>query len=379
MSPLSNEQHITQDLLLRYVEDDCSRTEMREIDRHLATCSMCSDAVEGLLLLSQPSVAVAQLDKKIDAAIEEKKAEKSIEKSIKMPIEIPTQQPILKVVKRPFWQQGWAAAAAVLLLASGSIWVYNGAKAEKKAIASAEIQADPDAELGNNAVAMTLDSLNQTPQYADAKTAKREEIVADLTQSDRFVKTESAPLKPEVSGKTTNAINVPTLPKKSVPNSDIGANSDNISTTKVVPQAATSAPAAYSTHTDSTQAFAVVAAQKNKAQASSPPLSAKVKEAAKPEDSENVENNVVKKRSKAVVSSPAKAKKPMAEAKAAPSVSTTSDPILSRADDHYNNKNYEAAVADYTKFLAQETEGDNYDHAFFQLANCYLKLNKNNF
>ena len=58
-------------------------------------------------------------------------------------------------------------------------------KRENKAVASAEIQVSPNTESSNSAVAMTLDSLNQTPQYAAQKT-KRDEIVADLTPSNKI-------------------------------------------------------------------------------------------------------------------------------------------------------------------------------------------------
>jgi TolA-binding protein len=143
-----------------------------------------------------------------------------------------------------------------------------------------------------------------------------------------------------------------------------------------VPHAVATAPAAYST--DSTQAYAVVSAQKSKPQTSYP-MSAKMKDIAKAEEAEYGDKNADKKHSEVVVTSSPKAKKsmPTAEVKmSSPSVLTAAEPILSRADDHYNKKNYQAAVTDYTQFLAQNTEGDNYERAFFQLANCYLKLNK---
>jgi Putative zinc-finger len=163
MSFLSNE-HISQQDLLRYVEDDCSRLEMRAIDRHLATCPACSDAVEGLMLLSEPSVAVAELNKKIDAKVAEKIAEKTNEKPfekplkspVNSPVNSPIEPPVLRVIKRPFWQQRWAAAAAILLLFSGSFWFYkNTQTTEKQAVANAES-------------AILTDSLEKgTPQYME--------------------------------------------------------------------------------------------------------------------------------------------------------------------------------------------------------------------
>jgi hypothetical protein len=180
MSHLDNEQHISQEDLLRYVEDDCSRLEMRTIDRHLATCPMCSDAVEGLMLLSEPSVAVANLNERIDKKVAEKIAEKPVETPIKTPIK----EPVFEVVKRPFWQQRWAAAAAILLLFSGSFWFYNNSqKTKKQSVASSE--SIP-----------TTDSVeNRTPQYNASETAKNGDLAVVSTPNSTVSSPNLAQLK----------------------------------------------------------------------------------------------------------------------------------------------------------------------------------------
>jgi TolA-binding protein len=185
MSQLSNEQHLTQDQLLRYVEDDCSRTEMREIDRHLTTCALCSDAVEGLMLLPEPSVTLDNLNKRIDAQVWEKTTEKTTEK--------PFTEPVLTVVKNPFWQQRWAAAAAVLLLASSSIWIYkNTQQPEKQAIASSEIQTAPSSEL----------KINDTipPQYSRATTTKSETTPPQYSRATTVTSKTTPATQPQVLG-----------------------------------------------------------------------------------------------------------------------------------------------------------------------------------
>jgi TolA-binding protein len=185
MSQLSNEQHLTQDQLLRYVEDDCSRTEMREIDRHLTTCALCCDAVEGLMLLPEPSVTLDNLNKRIDAQVWEKTTEKTPEK--------PFTEPVLTVVKNPFWQQRWAAAAAVLLLASSSIWIYkNTQQPEKQAIASSEIQIAPSSEL----------KINDTipPQYSRATTTKSETTPPQYSRATTVTSKTTPATQPQVLG-----------------------------------------------------------------------------------------------------------------------------------------------------------------------------------
>jgi PBP1b-binding outer membrane lipoprotein LpoB len=365
MSLLSNKQHISQEYLLRYVQDDCSRAEMREIDRHLATCPMCSEAIEGLLLLPEPTVAIAQLNKRIDGEI----AEKIVEK----PIEIPVEKPILEVVKRPFWQQRWAAAAAVLLLASGSVWVYKiTQKSDNEAVASAEIQALPNTE-NSSAASATLDSLNQTPQYEAVQKAKRDEIVADLTTSSKIVEKGTMPAQQEVRKKTNTTVNKPT-PQATVKPSDtdIAVVSDKSALEKRIPQVA-SAPATYSVKSENEREIAAESVQSAPQTAYQIPT--KEREI-KVEESETGNKQADKSLKEVVMTGNAKAKMPMPAAKRPPSVSTAYESVLSRADDNYNKKNYQAAVADYTQFLAQETEGEDAERAFFQLANCYLKLNK---
>ncbi len=202
MNQLSNEQHLTQEQLLRYVEDDCSRLEMREIDRHLTTCEMCSDAVEGLMLLSEPSVALDNLNTRIDKKIAEQTTEKTIEQ--------PFEKPIMTVVKRPFWQQRWAAAAAVLLLASSSIWVYKNTQTiQKQTVVDAGTPTLPNSEWTNGAVI--------PPQYSGTITAKGE-----TTTTSKIV--EKAQPTSSLSSPKDAEINTSSL-KEDVAQTTIGNNS----------------------------------------------------------------------------------------------------------------------------------------------------------
>jgi TolA-binding protein/anti-sigma factor RsiW len=413
MSQFSNEQHISQQDLLRYVEDDCSRTEMRAIDRHLATCPMCSDAVEGLMLLSDPSVAVAQLDKKID----EKVAEKIVEKPIGTPVEQPVEKPIFEVVKRPFWQQRWAAAAAVLLMASGSIWVYkNTQKAEKQAVASAEIQAAPSSELENSAasaVSVYTDTLAQTPQYAAAQTVKKTTNPAQSTPSGSPTSTSSSQ---DIAQNAPQSRGVePVLAEKAARDAK---NRKAETRSKPTAEIVEVAPAAYKTGkprisadtisiytpTDRNRDFAEASAQKSMPRPTEQEAS-KLKdvESVKSEEKKQVntdrykEDVVVQAEKKRGIDMPAKKTVPMSApapktngSVTSPATTTTSgsttggyaspttdyDQVFNRAESYFRQKNYEEAAKEYAHFLNLDTSGNRPEHALFQLANCYLKLNK---
>ena len=104
------ENCLTEAQLTRYLRDECSADEVRAIDRHLTHCPMCSDALEGAILLSAPRLerSLKHLDTKI-----------SMEFSEKTPI-VDAQKPVMTVVKSPKrygWL--WAAASIAVLVTAG--------------------------------------------------------------------------------------------------------------------------------------------------------------------------------------------------------------------------------------------------------------------
>ncbi len=373
MSHSTNEQHISQQDLLRYVEDDCSRTEMREIDRHLATCPMCSDAVEGLMLLSEPSMAVAHLNKRIDEKVAEKINAQPVEIPLETPLETPLEQPILTVIKRPFWQQRWAAAAAVLLLVSGSIWVFKNTQSdENQAVVSKK----------SKIIADTFSSA--PPQYAAAETAKTGEISAKLSAPNSVANSSELTqskedkrrvLKDNLNKETETISNDKTSRKEAKPSAEIALADENISVEKAVSKP-TSAPVTYAPQTDRTRDYAGASAQNSVPSATISASANANAEVAKAEDAENEAKKTNKSLEEVVVVGSSKAKKSMPAAKAPPSVSMTPDYILSSADGYFKQKYYETAATEYTRFLNSETSGDRHERALFQLATCYVKLNK---
>jgi hypothetical protein len=392
MSHLDNEQHISQDLLLRYVEDDCSRLEMRAIDRHLATCPTCSDAVEGLMLLSEPSVAVAELNKKIDA-----KVEQIIEETpVRLPIKLLPEEPILQVVKRPFWQQRWAAAAAILLLFSGSFWFY---KNSQKAV---------NQEVANIESPIIADSLEKgTPQYMEkngipsiGKTdseQKNAQISANSSTQNSVASSHNSaqktgnnkPVLTEDLGQKTNDV-ATAKPSETVakPTADIAVSEPKVEAEKAAPVSA-SAPVVYAPQTDRTRDYAGAS---NMNSVPRPTTSAPTKSeditVTKVDGYRTTYDKNGDKKLEEVVVTGATAKKTYEKAKApaakkdsreggtGSSVPTLSEQFLSRADDNFKQKKYENAATDYTQFLNLETSGDRPERALFQLASCYAKLNR---
>ena len=382
-------------MLLRYVEDACSRSEMREIDRHLTTCPMCSDAVEGLMLLSEPSVAVANLNKKIDARV----AEIGVEKPIETPVgnlvltvvEETVKRP-LKVVKRPFRQERWAAAAAVLLLATGSIWMYNSSqKIDNKVVTQEESAIVPNADT-------TFDA-NKTPQYATAESVEKS---LNLPQSSASKVDENKNINTVSTGvsdianedvmaklKDKSATNLPTdsdfkkLPKQATETEKAVEMDSKIATTTAAPTST------YSNlpQTDRTRDYSG-AANMN----SAPRPTSSVETPSKYEAGKKYEDKVVgvkvpeskEKMDDVVVIGTAKVKKTQPPSttykpqttQATPSVPNASDAILSRADAFFKQKEYEKAVSEYTQFTNSETSGDRYERALFQIASAYVKLNR---
>jgi TolA-binding protein len=406
MNLLSNEQHISQQHLLRYVEDDCSRLEMREIDRHLATCPMCSDAVEGLMLLTDPSVAVAQLDKRIDEKVTESNTEKPVGTSAQQEIE----KPILQVIKRPFWQQRWAAAAAVLLLASGSIWVYKGTQSDKsQAVTSSEIQILPNTALENSATA-SENTLTDTLQYAAAQTRQSSENLIHLSTPNDVTTTLRSP-----QGMAQNT------PQNTEANQDITGNTDSDTqnrkakiSSKPNDDFVEVPPAAYKTgktriSADTALTYTPTARARDYTEASAQKSTPRPREQEatlqKELAEEKKQTNTDKIKEEVVVSTELKAQKkpaPVATSAAkksssetAPVKPTTSsvtpgaypsggyttpttdyDQVFNRAESYFKEKNYDAAAKEYAQFVSLNTSGDRPERALFQLANCYLKLNK---
>ncbi len=94
-------QHLSQDQLLRYHEGELTAAEMRRVEQHLLSCSLCSEALEGIALLDQPAfnTSMQDLQQRLDAKVHKDK-----------PVTV------------PMWQ--WGVAASVLLAISVAIYFF---------------------------------------------------------------------------------------------------------------------------------------------------------------------------------------------------------------------------------------------------------------
>ena len=115
-----NENCLSEAQLLQYLRDECSSAEEKAIDRHLTHCPMCSDALEGAMLLNSARLerSLGRLDVKIETRFSDKKHDDHKAAMI-------VEEPIMTVVKSPRkWGWLWAAAGIAALAVAG-LWFFT--------------------------------------------------------------------------------------------------------------------------------------------------------------------------------------------------------------------------------------------------------------
>ncbi len=112
MNPLYTENRcLDQAQLLRYVYDECSPEEARNMDGHLDSCPLCSAAVEGLM--SQKKAEVEKTLANIEQFIQTQTNHTNKTSTMMTIKQIPQKRWI-----------GWAAAASVATVAT-TLWLFN--------------------------------------------------------------------------------------------------------------------------------------------------------------------------------------------------------------------------------------------------------------
>ena len=144
-----NSGHLTRDAMVRHLSGQFSKAEREAIEKHLQTCDMCADALEGLKMF-RSSLAVERALEQIDDRIDQRDERKSI---------------------APVWRR-YAAAAVVLVVMGAGLWLVNDVMltpADNMAMtreATKENNAKSkagDTEMGNRqaeSTAMTADSID---------------------------------------------------------------------------------------------------------------------------------------------------------------------------------------------------------------------------
>jgi hypothetical protein len=384
-----NDNCLTPDQILRYVQDDTPAPEMRLIDRHLDICPMCTDAIEGAMQLSP-----AQLNEtfsSIQTQILDKTASKSLD------------TPIMQVVHRNpkrNWLMG--AAASLALLATAGLWVFTqNAPAESKAVAVVESPVEMTPEptaldtlaMANSAVAAVEDM---------EKNAGGSAAVIPSNPTNTKLTKPKIPLKSDIKPlETTSDI---------AQNTATGAPPSEYTLMKKMPT-----PSAAKTETDDRMAVQEKAKERAKSKEAETDLSAKQEEARTQEGFDLSNNPTYKNTEKPVAAVPAGASnqgptqnsypgaatqnvavpiaKPygaegnkVADRKASkakkdinknvPSTDADEFDSLKSGIRFYEEKSYETAIGNFNRVIALEKSGVRYEKALWYLANAYLKLGK---
>ncbi len=365
-----NENCLTEAQLLQYLRDECLPQEEKAIDRHLTHCPMCSDALEGAMLLNVPRLerSLAHLDAKIDTRFSDKK---HIEKDGVIATEKAhtiDNQPIMTVVKKPARRWLWAAAGVAALAVAG-ISVLTAPPTMEKTVAtttlSDTLNPAPIDTIGTmatlpNGTVNTTDMAENAPQTGGSSTGIATAKTPVPTNNDVAVGTAAtAPVTEKFEEKVVPATKV--LPK-----------ADVVTTTSKPAASPISAPS---------QSAGTEGADKDAENAKSMTDAVTTTDAAKKtrqkEQTTTVQNtstnigNTYPGAAQSNVYTPSQSRAPKAK-----------QPIDVDLADYkagmkfYQKSAYADAIAPFNRFLAKQNSGDLYQNALWYLANCYLKLDK---
>ncbi len=320
---LPNDNCLTQDQILRYLRDKTSPEEIRAIDRHLAHCALCSDAIEGAMMLDTDTLEKEFLQTK--AFIFEKSNEIKLGKTN------------LKPVKTSYKYLRFAlgAAASVAVLAVVSLWIFTKPLDTSSNIAS---ESNPIEK------PTTADSayFEQKPVVIEPENTNKPALNKPVspTQNEAISSTESK--KEE---------NIQTIPSEN--QSKITTSSAPESRAEIENNAVTSSPSK-EVYTESARDKAVVSAEKA--------------------DLERYEQANAKKKKEATISDEAKYSG-VAKMQKAENPQSTDKAIFNRGIQYFQEKDYDKAIAEFNSILARQSEGDLYEKALWYSANAYFQKN----
>jgi TolA-binding protein len=316
-----NDKCLTQDQILRYLRDECQASEVKAIDKHLTHCPMCSDALEGAMMMDDKALESSYAH--VEAFISEKTNEILLNKTP------------LKVVRTPtrYLRTALIAAASVAALAAASIWLFtkplDSASNTESKIAAAPTESIQAADSAYFA---------QTPNVVEEKAADAkpiQKLEKDFAQSNEPLAT------------ATNEVKKPiTPPSNAAPKDDIAQASEPAPTTKAkeIADKMVMSDQANAEKEGNNREEVQAKQETYKAQ--------KMEQAAAP-----------------------KAAKTMSKAKA-----NNSDEVdiktLNKGISFFQVKDYDKAISAFNSILAQQSEGELYEKALWYSANAYFQ-NKN--
>jgi anti-sigma factor RsiW len=360
-----NDNCLTPEKILRYLQDETSPAEMRAIDRHIEQCPLCSDALEGLM-----HIPTAQLKTSFSSI--QTKISHEIDKNL---IEKPVMQVVHSTTKR-YWLMG--AAASFALFAIVGVWFFQPKTNENKAVAAAE----PTIE--NTISSISIDTM-ASANYAvsDSKDTK--------TEDKAIEKVASKTASPSVS-KPTNGFKITETQTNTVASAP---SPTEYSLMRKLPPA--SAP---EMEKDDVADSQKIAEETSKSKESKPALAAQAADM-ETQKGFDISNNPQLRNGEAIqnaVGSPAnsapnqsnypgaatqnaaipevgreRAEYPSNAAKKAKSTAKPSQNYLVSGINFFNTKKYDLAIGDLNRLIAVEKSGENYETALWYLANAYLK------
>ncbi len=329
-----NDNCLTQEQILRYLRDETSPDETRAIDRHLTRCPMCSDAMEGAMMLDSKDLEKAFLQSK--AYILEKTNADKLQKTA------------LKVVRTPnrYLRYALSAAASLAVLVVAALWIFTKPLSE-----SNEIIAEAP------------------PQYNESKAAdsayfEQKPLVLEPQNPDANANTPSsyATEKPSTT-KTENQI-ASAESDKSIDNQDVKSD-DNLNTSTAA------APTPKKEAKDNAAIADDVVSVKSKERVeekAAVEYSAQERNLSKSKNAKNVAPST--EGYSALPSAPTAAK-----AKRSESLQEMDNRVLNQGVKYFQEKEYDKAIGEFNNLLARQSEGDMYEKALWYSANAYYQKN----
>ncbi len=329
-----NDNCLTQEQILHYLRDETSPDETRTIDRHLSRCPMCSDAMEGAMMLDSKELEKSFLQSK--AYILEKTNEENLQKTA------------LKVVRTPnrYLRYALSAAASLAVLVVAALWIFTKPLSESK-----EIIAEA------------------TPQYNESKTAdsvyfEQKPLVLEPQNPQDNANTPSnyATEKPSAT-KTENQI-AAAESDKSIDNQDVNLNMSSAAVPTAKKEVKQDTVATYSDNDG------VSTKSKDRAEEKSAvEYSAQERKLSKSKNAKSAAPTTTEGYS-AAPNTPTAAK-----AKRSESIQEMDNRVLNQGVKYFQEKEFDKAIGEFNNLLTRQSSGEMYEKALWYSANAYYQKN----
>jgi TolA-binding protein len=317
---------LTEAQLMRYLNDEVTASEARQIDRHLAHCALCSDAMEGALSVESTNFKHTTLN--LDTHFKQS------------PI---MREKTLQFLAQPSRRLLWGVAASFALVAS-AVTAYFYSSGTKNAQATSQI-----------AQSIRPDSTTVANPIVTTETANPTTALTTIVNPKATTTTVTTLPAPSATAKDSTTQKAQVVPSTSTVASAEGKNITP--TAAVVP-----APA------PSTEITAIDSYKKGAKDKEEKKEVAKVEEnavqRADPTANYQGASNAVKNYDNSTAVPSTKLEKPSASAD------------YERAIALYNKGKYQKAINEFNVVLAKQNEGRLYHDALWYTANSYLKLEK---